>query len=56
MEPAGSDTFLVCRMAGADVIARVPAAVTVRSGDDFRFAVRMDQALFFDPNTGLRIR
>ena len=55
MEPAGSDTFLISRMAGVDVIARVAAATTVRPGDDFRFGVRMDQALFFYPDTGLRI-
>jgi multiple sugar transport system ATP-binding protein len=55
IEPAGSDTFLISRMAGMDIIARVPSATVVRPGDRFRFAIRMDSVLFFNPESGLRI-
>ena len=55
VEPAGSDTFLISRMAGIDVIARVAASTRVRPGAEFRFAVNMARALFFDPDTGQRI-
>ena len=55
VEPAGSDTFLISRMAGTDVIARVPADTSIRPGEAFRFSVNMDQVLLFDPETGTRI-
>ena len=55
VEPTGSDTFLISRMAGTDVIARVPADTSIRPGETFRFSVNMDQILLFDPETGTRL-
>jgi multiple sugar transport system ATP-binding protein len=55
VEPAGPDTYLISRMAGVDVIARVPAETVVQPGENFSFTVRMEQALCFDPDSGLRI-
>ena len=55
VEPAGSDTFLISRMADTDVIARVPADTSVRAGETFRFSVNMEQVLLFDPETGTKI-
>ena len=55
VEPAGSDTFLISRMAGADVISRVPADTSIQPGDTFRFNVNMEQVLLFDPESGTRI-
>ncbi|WP_380056200.1 ABC transporter ATP-binding protein [Falsihalocynthiibacter sp. SS001] len=54
-EPAGSDTFVTMTLGGRDAIARMRADVTVRAGDTFEFAVNMEKAVAFDPETELRI-
>ena len=52
VEPTGADTYVVTRMAGAEVLARVRAATEVRPGLRFRFSVDVASALLFDPETG----
>jgi multiple sugar transport system ATP-binding protein len=54
-EPAGSDTFVTMTLAGKDCIARMRADAEVRSGQRFDFAVNMDKAVAFDPETEVRI-
>lgn len=54
-EPAGSDTFVTMELGGRDAIARMRADAAVSAGDVFDFAVNMDKAVAFDPQTGERI-
>ena len=54
-EPAGSDTFVTMTLGGKDVIARMRSDADVRPGADFPFAVNMEKAVAFDPETEKRI-
>ena len=54
-EPAGSDTFVVSHLGGKEVTGRFRADVDVKAGDVFRFAVNMEKAVAFDPQTEQRI-
>jgi multiple sugar transport system ATP-binding protein len=55
VEPAGSDTFVVTRLAGREVIARMRSDAPVRAGERMPFAFNMDKAVFFDPATEARL-
>lgn len=54
-EPAGSDTFVTMTLGGKDVIARMRSDANVSPGIDFMFAVNMEKAVAFDPETETRI-
>ena len=54
-EPAGSDTFVTTTLGGKDVISRMRADVAIQSGEMFDFAINMDKAVVFDPQTENRI-
>jgi len=54
-EPAGADTFVSTMIAGKDCIARMRADADVRAGQSFNFAVNMDKAVLFDPQTEAKI-
>jgi len=54
-EPAGSDTFVTMTLSGKDAIARMRADASVNAGDVFDFAVNMDKAVAFDPQSSTRI-
>ncbi|MBO6638030.1 MAG: sn-glycerol-3-phosphate ABC transporter ATP-binding protein UgpC [Roseitalea sp.] len=54
-EPAGSDTFVTSQMSGRECIARMRADAEVRPGATIEFAVNMDKALVFDPQTEERV-
>ena len=55
VEPAGSDTFVVTRIAGKQVTARMRADADVRPGQDHKFAFNLDRAVLFDPASTMRI-
>ncbi|MTH99059.1 ABC transporter ATP-binding protein [Roseibium sp. RKSG952] len=55
-EPAGSDTFVVSDFGGKEITGRFRADVDVKPGDIFPFAINMDKAVLFDPETENRIR
>ncbi len=55
IEPTGSDTYVATALAGKDCIARMGADVRMKPGERFRFAVNMDKAVFFDPDSTERI-
>ena len=55
VEPAGSDTFAVTRMAGKEVVARLRGDALVHAGQKAALAFNMDKAVFFDPTTERRI-
>lgn len=54
-EPAGSDTFVSMQMGGKDVIARMRSDAEVAPNQDFKFAINMEKAVAFDPQTENRI-
>ena len=56
VEPAGSDTFVVTRLGGVEVIARMHADAVIRPGEQAPFAFAMGKAVLFDPETGQRLR
>ncbi len=55
-EPSGADTFVTMTLGGKDVIARMRADTTVQAGEVFDFAVNMEKAVAFDPQTEARIK
>ncbi len=54
-EPAGSDTFVTSTLGGRDCIARMRADAAVYPGEIYEFAINMDKAVPFDPETEVRI-
>ena len=55
-EPAGSDTFVVTHLGGREVTGRFRADVDVRAGPVRpAFAVNMEKAVAFDPETEMRL-
>jgi multiple sugar transport system ATP-binding protein len=54
-EPAGADTFVTMTLSGKDVIARMRADASVAAGQAFDFAVNMEKAVAFDPDSENRI-
>ena len=54
-EPAGSDTFVVAHFGDTEVTGRFRADVDVKAGTRFPFAVNMEKAVAFDPETERRI-
>ena len=54
-EPAGADTFVTMSLAGQDCVARMRADADVHAGAAFEFAVNMDKAVLFDPESEARI-
>jgi len=55
VQPAGSDTFVVTRIAGKEVTARMRAEIDVQPGQTVPFAFNLDKALLFDPASGARL-
>ncbi|MCK7613946.1 ABC transporter ATP-binding protein [Roseibium sediminicola] len=55
-EPAGSDTFVVTEFGGKEITGRFRADVAVQPGTSHTFAVNMEKAVLFDPETEARIR
>ena len=55
VEPAGSDTFVVTKIAGKEVTARMRAETIVQPGQMVPFAFNLDKALLFDPASGARL-
>jgi multiple sugar transport system ATP-binding protein len=55
VQPAGSDTFVVTRIAGKEVTARMRAETNVQPGQTVPFAFNLDKALLFDPASGARL-
>ena len=50
-EPAGSETFVSSVMSGTSCVARMRADARVEPGTEFEFAINMDKAMAFDPET-----
>ncbi len=54
-EPAGADTFVTMSLGGKDCVARMRADAEANPGQPFEFAVNMDKAVLFDPQTEARL-
>lgn len=55
-EPTGADTFITMTLQKTAITARLSPESSVAPGDKMTFAVNMDKALFFDPETEARIK
>jgi multiple sugar transport system ATP-binding protein len=55
VEPAGSDTFAVITLGGKHVVARLRADAHIAPNSHATLAFNLDKAVFFDPDTELRI-
>jgi multiple sugar transport system ATP-binding protein len=55
VEPAGSDTFAVVKLGGKSVVARLRADARIAPGQTARLAFNLDKAVFFDPQSQVRI-
>jgi len=55
VEPAGSDTFVVTRIAGQEITARMRADADLKPGQVVPFAFNLEKAVLFDPQSGNRI-
>ena len=55
VEPAGSDTFAVTNLGGKEAVVRLRADAKVSPGQTATLAFNLDKAVFFDPETQLRI-
>jgi len=55
VEPAGSDTFAVIKLGGKEVVARLRADARIQAGQHARLAFNLDKAVFFDPQSQMRI-
>jgi multiple sugar transport system ATP-binding protein len=54
-EPAGSDTFVTTTIGGRECVARMRSDADVAPGRSTTFAVNMEKAVAFDPETETRI-
>jgi multiple sugar transport system ATP-binding protein len=55
VEPAGADTYVVTRLGGAGVTARLGAETAARPGAALDFAFDLGKASFFHPESGVRL-
>jgi len=55
VEPAGSDTFAVTNLGGKEAVVRLRADAKVSPGQTAILAFNLDKAVFFDPETQLRL-
>jgi len=55
VEPAGADTYVVTRLGGREVIARMRSDARISPGERIPFAFNMEKAVFFDPQTEARV-
>jgi multiple sugar transport system ATP-binding protein len=55
VEPAGADTYVVTRLGGTEVTARLSAETAARPGAPLTFAFDLAKASYFNPETGARI-
>ncbi|MFB2532137.1 ABC transporter ATP-binding protein [Paracoccus sp. p4-l81] len=55
VEPAGADTFVMTRLGGKEVTARLHAETSARPGQVLPVALDLSKASFFDPASGQRL-
>ena len=55
VEPAGADTYVLTRLGGRQVTARLHAETSAQHGEVLDLAFDLEKASFFSPETGARI-
>ena len=55
VEPAGSDTYVVSKISGAEITARFKAETKVKPGDKVSFSFDISKVSYFDPESGKRL-
>ena len=55
VEPAGADTFVVLRLGGKEVTARLHAETQAKPGKPLQFAFDLGKVSYFAPETGQRL-
>ncbi len=55
VEPAGSDTFAITHLGSQEVIARLRADAEISAGESATLAFNLSKAVYFDPDTTMRI-
>jgi multiple sugar transport system ATP-binding protein len=55
VEPAGADTYVVSRLGGKEVTARLQAETDARPGARASFAFDLAKASYFEPKSGIRL-
>ncbi len=55
VEPAGADTYVVSRLGGREVTARMPAETSAHPGQPLDMAFDLSRASWFRPDTGERL-
>ena len=56
VEPAGADVFAVTVLNGTPLTARMKPGTRVKEGEMAPFALNLSRAVFFDPDTQVRLR
>jgi multiple sugar transport system ATP-binding protein len=55
VEPAGADTFVMTKLGGNEVTARLHAETLAKPGESLEFAFDLGKVSYFDPETGSRL-
>ncbi len=55
LEPLGNEILATCLLGGQDLTIRLPASATVRPGQDVWLALDLDQAVWFDGESGVSL-
>ena len=55
VEPAGADTYVVSRLGGKEVTARLHAETKAQAGQPLSFAFDLGKASYFEPTSGERL-
>ena len=52
VEPLGNEILLTCLVGGQDIVTRIAAGAPIRPGQDVRLALDMNEAVWFDGDSG----
>ncbi|OEE46320.1 sugar ABC transporter ATP-binding protein [Enterovibrio norvegicus] len=55
-EPTGADTYVITSLGGTEVVARMPANISLKAGDMAHFRFNPEKLVLFDSGSGTRIR
>ena len=55
VEPAGADTYVMTRLGGTEVTARLHAETQAKPSEAMEFAFDLAKVSYFDPETGARL-
>jgi multiple sugar transport system ATP-binding protein len=56
IEPAGADIYAITQLGGKEVVTRLHQDWSGQPGDEADLAFNLDKVVFFDPESGKRLR